>query len=155
MALKALVTSRISVLVNFFSWTLLLALSTRLTSYSVLLSLNRKPNCLSPNTPRLFTSLRTLVSRIFSKSLQIVSSRLTDVREDGSIRCFHGFCMDTTWACFHAGRKYCLRRTALEPFVCKVNALLSRCLRTLLGIPFGTETFPTFSPLMVCWTSEG
>jgi hypothetical protein len=30
---------------------------------------------------------------------------------------FTGFRMETTPACFHAGGKYCLRRTALNTFV--------------------------------------
>jgi hypothetical protein len=143
-------TSRKTVPVKF-----LLTLSTRRDSCSVVLCLGRNPNCSSHSNPRSFTSRRTLSSRIFSKSLPTVSSRLMGLWEEGSVGSFPGFSMDTTRACFHADGKYCLRRTALNTFVRKVNALLGRCLRALFVIPFWPGALPTLSPLMACGTSEG
>jgi hypothetical protein len=67
---------------------------------------------------------------------------------------FPGFRMDITRACFHAGGKYCLRKTALNNFVIKVMALLGRCLNAHFGTPFGHRALPTSSPLMASWTSE-
>jgi hypothetical protein len=50
---------------------------------------------------------------------------------------FPGFRMDITQACFHAGRKYCLLRTALNSFVIKVIGILGTCLSARFWTPFG------------------
>jgi hypothetical protein len=63
--------------------------------------------------------------------------------------------METMLAYFHAGGKYCLRRTALNTFVRKGTAHFGRCFRALFDIPFGPGALPTLSPLMACRTSEG
>jgi hypothetical protein len=85
--------------------------------------------------------------------------------EEGNVRSFLGFSMDTTRACFHAYGKYCLRRTARNPFVRKAissylklsQAISSfdRCLRSLFGIPLGPEALPPMSPFTACRISEG
>jgi hypothetical protein len=78
-----------------------------------------------------------------------------DNSEHHSVRSFPGFRMDITRACFHAGGKYCLRRTALNNFVIKVMTLLGRSLSACFGTPFGPGALPTLIPLMASWTSEG
>jgi hypothetical protein len=67
---------------------------------------------------------------------------------------FRNFSIDSTLACLHAGEKYCPRRTALNTFVRKVIARSGRSLKVRMGKPFGPEALITFSPLMVCSTSE-
>jgi hypothetical protein len=136
---KALATSRKTAQVSRLPSKFLLTFSTRRASCSVVLCLGRNPNCSSRSNPRSLYSRRTLASRIFSKSLPRVSSRLTSLQEDGSVGSFPGFSMDTTRSCFHADGKYCLRRTALNTFVRKVIARLCRCLRTLLVCRSGPE----------------
>jgi hypothetical protein len=54
------------------------------------------------------------VSRFFSKSLPAVSKRLMGLQEEGSVRSFPGFSVETTQACFHADGKYCMRRTTFK-----------------------------------------
>jgi hypothetical protein len=73
---------------------------------------------------------------------------------EGSVGSFPGFSMDTTWACFHAGVKCCLRKTALKIFVKKVIARFCWCLRSLFGILFGSGALPTLIPLMACRFSD-
>jgi hypothetical protein len=48
----------------------------RRTSCKDVLCLGLKPNCLSRNSPRSFTTCKILAKRIFSHSLPIVSKRL-------------------------------------------------------------------------------
>jgi hypothetical protein len=63
--------------------------------------------------------------------------------------------MDTTQACFHAGGKYCLQRTALNTFEKKVIPRFDKCDRTLFGTPFEPAALSTLSPFMASRTSEG
>jgi hypothetical protein len=65
-----------------------LTLSSRRPSCSDVLCLGRNPKCSSRSKPRSFTSLRILASRIFSKSLPTVSSRLMVILEEDSVGSF-------------------------------------------------------------------
>jgi len=63
---------------------------------SALLCLGFKLNSSLRSTQRLLNSFRTLVSRIFSKTLSVLSSRHIIIRYDeGSAESFPGFSMKT------------------------------------------------------------
>jgi hypothetical protein len=113
---KALATYRKTAPVSLFSTIFLLILSTRRANCRVVLQLGRNLNWWPRSSPRSFTSRRTLVSTIVSKSFPTVSRRPMGLQEEGSVGSFSGFSMDTTRACFHACGKYCLPRTALKHF---------------------------------------
>jgi hypothetical protein len=55
--------------------------------------------------------------------LPTLSSILTGLYKEGCLVSFTGLGMDITRACFHAGGKYCLRRTALNSSLLGYRAL--------------------------------
>jgi hypothetical protein len=95
-----------------------------------------------------------LATRIFFNNLTTAFSRRLGQKEEGIVRSFPGFSMDTARPCIQTGGKYCLRLIALSTFVRKVTAHFGRCLRTVIGIPFGPWVLPVLSPLMTSRSSE-
>lgn len=98
---------------------------------------------------------RRAVSRVITKNLPAVSNRLTCMQDEGSVGSSLCFRVDTTRACFHAGGKYFLRRTALNTSVKKDITSLGRYLRIHFVIQFGPGAFQTFSLFIPCRIAEG
>jgi hypothetical protein len=71
------------------------------------------------------------------------------------VKSFPVFRIETTRACFHAGGKYCLRRTTLNTFVKNVIPRFGRSFKDLFVIQFGPESLPTLTLLKACTTLEG
>jgi hypothetical protein len=82
--------------------------------WRVVLCLGLNPNCSSRSSPRPLTSLKILLSKIFSNSLPMVSSRLIGRYDEGSDGSFPRFRMEITWACFNTGGKYFARSAAMN-----------------------------------------
>jgi hypothetical protein len=112
-------------------------------------------NCSPSNSPRLHTSLKILLSRILSKKLPVVSSRLIGCYDEGRDGSFLGFKLEITRAWFHTLRKYCARSSALNTATMRHIARCGRCFGALFGKPLGPGALPTLKPRIASWTSWG
>ena len=95
----------------------------------------------------------TVLSRIFSNNLPIVSRRFMGRYDEGSAGSYPGFRMEIMRVCFHTAGMCWARRAALNMALSEGTARCGRCFKALFGIPFGSGALLTFRPRMASCTS--